>query len=108
MTQSILNDPFKNKGTAFTETERQQLGLVGMLPPMVQTLDQQAEQVYQQYQSKSSALEKHKKKNTENTTIDNKYLVNFFFLLKKFIFKFEQVKHRLLQPLVHEKISQNL
>lgn len=58
MTQSILNDPFKNKGTAFTETERQQLGLVGMLPPMVQTLDQQAEQVYQQYQSKSSALEK--------------------------------------------------
>lgn len=58
MTQSILNDPFNNKGTAFTETERQQLGLVGMLPPKVQTLDEQAEQVYQQYKTKSSDLEK--------------------------------------------------
>ncbi|MEE8825467.1 MAG: malolactic enzyme [Lentilactobacillus sunkii] len=58
MTQSILNDPFNNKGTAFTETERQQLGLVGMLPPKVQTLDEQAEEVYQQYQTKSSDLEK--------------------------------------------------
>ncbi|GAD17292.1 malolactic enzyme [Lentilactobacillus otakiensis] len=58
MTDSILNDPFKNKGTGFTEEEREQLGIVGMLPPKVQTIDEQANQVYQQYQSKSSALEK--------------------------------------------------
>lgn len=58
MTNSILNDPFKNKGTGFTNSERQQLGIVGMLPPKVQTIDEQADQVYQQYQSQSSALEK--------------------------------------------------
>ncbi|GAA3198334.1 malolactic enzyme [Lentilactobacillus kefiri] len=58
MTNSILNDPFKNKGTGFTKSERQQLGIVGMLPPKVQTIDEQADQVYQQYQSQSSALEK--------------------------------------------------
>lgn len=54
----ILNDPFKNKGTAFTTAERQSLGLVGMLPPKVQSLSEQAEQVYAQYQSKSGMLEK--------------------------------------------------
>lgn len=58
MTDSILNDPFKNKGTGFTEEEREQLGIVGMLPPKVQKIDEQANQVYQQYQSKSSTLEK--------------------------------------------------
>ncbi|MBZ2201942.1 MAG: malolactic enzyme [Lentilactobacillus hilgardii] len=57
-TQTILNDPFKNKGTAFTKEERQQLGLTGMLPPRIQTLDQQVSQVYAQYQEKSSSLEK--------------------------------------------------
>lgn len=57
-TQTILNDPFKNKGTAFTREERQQLGLTGMLPPRIQTLDQQVSQVYAQYQEKASSLEK--------------------------------------------------
>ncbi|MDV7720305.1 oxaloacetate-decarboxylating malate dehydrogenase [Pediococcus ethanolidurans] len=54
----ILNNPFLNKGTAFTEKERQSLGLVGLLPPYVQTLDEQATQTYAQFQSKASDLEK--------------------------------------------------
>lgn len=57
-TNNILTDPFKNKGTAFTQVERHQLGLTGLLPPKVQTLEQQAEQVYGQYQQKSTDLEK--------------------------------------------------
>lgn len=54
----ILNDPFLNKGTAFTAKERQSLGLVGLLPPYIQTLDEQAAQTYAQVESKTTSLEK--------------------------------------------------
>ncbi|WP_439425225.1 malolactic enzyme [Oenococcus alcoholitolerans] len=54
----ILNDPFKNKGTAFTQEERKALGLQGLLPSCVQTIDQQAAQAYAQFQSKADNLEK--------------------------------------------------
>ena len=54
----ILNDPFKNKGTAFTQEERQELGLVGLLPPYVQTLEEQAAQTYAHMHQKGSDLEK--------------------------------------------------
>lgn len=54
----ILNNPFLNKGTAFTNEERQELGLVGLLPPYVQTLEEQAAQTYHHYQQKPSNLEK--------------------------------------------------
>ncbi|WP_445928185.1 malolactic enzyme [Levilactobacillus sp. HBUAS70063] len=57
-TASILNNPFLNKGTAFTQAERQTLGLVGTLPSHVQTLDEQATQAYAQFQSKPNNLEK--------------------------------------------------
>ena len=55
---NILNNPFLNKGTAFTKAEREQYGLVGMLPSQVQTLEQQAVQAYGQYLSKPADLEK--------------------------------------------------
>ena len=54
----ILNNPFLNKGTAFTLEEREKLGLVGMLPPYVQTIEEQAQQTYAQMQTKVSDLEK--------------------------------------------------
>lgn len=54
----VLNNPFLNKGTAFTKAEREKLGLVGMLPSHVQTLEEQAVQAYGQYLSKTSDLEK--------------------------------------------------
>jgi len=54
----ILNDPFLNKGTAFTLEERQKLGLVGLLPPYVQSIEEQATQAYEQFQTKVNDLEK--------------------------------------------------
>ena len=55
---SILNDPFLNKGTAFTQEERKELDLIGLLPPYVQTLEEQAAQTYAQMQTKVNNLEK--------------------------------------------------
>lgn len=54
----ILNDPFLNRGTAFTEAERRQYGLIGLLPPRVKTIDEQAAEMYALYQSKGSLIEK--------------------------------------------------
>lgn len=54
----ILNNPFLNKGTAFTQEERKELGLIGLLPPHVQTIEEQAEQAYLQYVAKESDIEK--------------------------------------------------
>ncbi|MCI1287798.1 MAG: NAD-dependent malic enzyme [[Lactobacillus] timonensis] len=52
----ILNNPYLNKGTAFTENERQRLGLVGSLPAKVQTLQEQADQTYAQFKTKPAGL----------------------------------------------------
>ena len=54
----ILNNPFLNKGTAFTLEERKELGLIGLLPPYIQTIEEQAAQTYAQMQTKANDLEK--------------------------------------------------
>ena len=54
----ILNNPFVNKGTAFSMAEREKLNLVGLLPPVVQTLEEQIERTYLEYQKKVNNLEK--------------------------------------------------
>jgi len=54
-----LNNPIFNKGTAFTEAERDALGLRGLLPPHVQTMDEQIQRVMTNFHSKSSDLERY-------------------------------------------------
>ena len=48
----ILNDPFLNKGTTFSKAEREQLGLDGLLPPHIQSIEEQARQVYLHFKTK--------------------------------------------------------
>jgi malate dehydrogenase (oxaloacetate-decarboxylating)(NADP+) len=54
-----LHNPVFNKGTAFTEAERDALGLRGLLPPHVQTMEQQARRVMDNFRGKSSDLERY-------------------------------------------------
>ena len=55
---AVLTDPMRNRGAAFTEDERDSLGLAGRLPPAVLTLDQQALRAYGQLQRQGSDLAK--------------------------------------------------
>ena len=55
----LLNRQGLNKGTAFTEAERTEFGLHGLLPPQVETLDEQAVRAYGAYQRKDDDLERH-------------------------------------------------
>jgi len=54
----ILNDPFLNKGTAFTEAERKQYHLTGLIPAQIRSLREQTDFTYKQVESKDSNLEK--------------------------------------------------
>src|SRR6201981_2753356 len=55
----LLNRQGLNKGTAFTEEERAEFGLHGLLPPHVETLDEQVVRAYEAFQKKDDDLERH-------------------------------------------------
>ena len=55
----LLHDPLRNKGTAFTAEEREALGLRGLLPPRVFTLDSQVQRILENYGKKPNNLEKY-------------------------------------------------
>jgi malate dehydrogenase (oxaloacetate-decarboxylating) len=55
----VLRIPILNRGTAFTEDERRALGLVGLLPTGVSSMDAQVRRTYGQYRSQPDALAKH-------------------------------------------------
>jgi len=54
----LLNHPYFNKGSAFTKEERETFELTGLLPPSVQTLEQQVQRAYQQYSTRPDDLAK--------------------------------------------------
>ncbi|MGE5213102.1 MAG: NAD-dependent malic enzyme [Nitrospirota bacterium] len=55
----LLDTPLLNKGTAFTDGERTQFGLQGLLPPHVETLEEQVVRAYEAYTRKDDDLERH-------------------------------------------------
>ena len=55
----MLEDPLTNKGTAFSEEERSGLGLRGLLPAVVETLEQQVRRGYRAYQEQPTDVARH-------------------------------------------------
>lgn len=75
--REVLSQPRLNRGTAFTPEERRKLGLVGLVPPAVLTLEQQAERAYQQYAAQPTDLAK----NVNLTALHDRNQVLFYRLL---------------------------
>ena len=94
----VLNDPFLNKGTAFTLEERKELELIGLLPPQIQTIDEQAEQVYAQYKSKEPLI--NKRRFLMEIFDTNRTL--FYYLFSKHIVEFMPIVY---DPVIAENIE---
>ncbi len=56
---AVIKSPLLNKGSAFTQKERDLLGLNGLLPGTVSTLDQQMERIYRNFSQRRTPLEKY-------------------------------------------------
>ena len=56
---AVLQDPATNKGTAFTDEERDRLRLRGLLPPRVLGQEEQLSKVLESFRSKPSAIEQY-------------------------------------------------
>ena len=95
----ILNNPFLNKGTAFTMEERKELGLIGLLPPYVQTIEEQAEQAYQHFLRKPSDLEKR----LFLMEIFNTNRTLFYYLFNQHIVEFNPIVY---DPVIADTIEQ--
>jgi malate dehydrogenase (oxaloacetate-decarboxylating) len=57
--EALLDNPLLNKGSAFPESERRELGLLGLMPPHVSTVDEQLMRAYENYKRKESDLERY-------------------------------------------------
>ncbi|WP_142312790.1 oxaloacetate-decarboxylating malate dehydrogenase [Bacillus toyonensis] len=73
----VLSTPLLNKGVAFTQAEREELGLKGLLPPAVLTLEEQARRAYEQFSSQPDDL----LKNVYLTALHDRNEVLFYRIL---------------------------
>ena len=94
----VLRDPFLNKGTAFTNEERKEYGLVGMLPIGVQSIEDQAKQTYEHYQSKPNNFEKRK----FLMEIFNTNRTLFYYLMSKHLVEFMPIVY---DPVIADSIE---
>lgn len=76
---ALLQSPRWNKGTAFTEKERQSFGLTGRLPYTVNTLEQQCQRAYDQLKSQDNDLQK----NAFLESLKEQNLVLYYGLLER-------------------------
>ena len=94
----VLRDPFLNKGTAFTNEERKEYGLVGMLPIGVQSIEDQAKQTYEHFQSKPNNFEKRK----FLMEIFNTNRTLFYYLMSKHLVEFMPIVY---DPVIADSIE---
>ncbi len=73
----VLHTPLLNKGTAFPPDEREVLGLTGLLPPSVKTLEEQAARAYTQYSEQPDDL----RRNIYLTSLHDRNEVLFYHLV---------------------------
>jgi len=76
---ALLANSLLNKGTAFTEAERDALGLRGLLPPRVFTIEEQLQRTYGNFNRKADALEKY----IFLTTLQNRNETLFYRLVQE-------------------------
>lgn len=95
---SLLSNPFLNKGTAFTEKERDNYNLIGTLPNKIEKIEEQSNRVYAQFLTKQTNLEKR----SYLMEIFNTNCTLFYFLMKKHIVEFMPIVY---DPTVAESIE---
>ena len=76
--QALMTTPYLNKGTAFTDAERKEFKLNGLLPSRVNSLDEQVQRAYDQYQDRSTAIGK----NTFMTSMKEQNEVLYYRLIQ--------------------------
>ncbi|KAH0376470.1 hypothetical protein KCU89_g17963, partial [Aureobasidium melanogenum] len=74
----LLSCTYLNKGSAFTEEERDEFELVGLLPSNVQTLDEQVKRAYAQFSTRPDNLAK----NTFMTSLKEQNEVLYYRLIQ--------------------------
>ena len=79
--KDLLMNPSLNKGVAFTEEERKELDLEGLLPPTVLTIKEQSDRAYEQFLSQPTSL----RKNVVLSDLANRNRVLFYHLFSKHI-----------------------
>ncbi|MGA2454717.1 MAG: NAD-dependent malic enzyme [Solirubrobacteraceae bacterium] len=96
--RALLQDPRYNHGTAFTAAERDALGLAGLLPVGVSSLEQQAERSYEQYRAQPNRLAK----NEFLAALHDRNTVLYFKLLEQHLVEMLPVVY---DPVVAEAIE---
>ena len=94
----ILNNPYVNKGTAFTLDERKELGLIVALPPKIRTLEEQAEETYGQFKTKAKGIEQRE----FLMEIFNTNRTLFFYLMGQHIVEFMPIVY---DPVIADSIE---
>jgi malate dehydrogenase (oxaloacetate-decarboxylating) len=92
----VINNPFLNKGTAFTAKERAALHLQGLLPDKIETLHEQVQRTYKQFQSYSTKL-------LQNIFLNELYNVN-----RNLFYKLVQSHVTEMLPIIYTPIVGNL